>query len=357
MLRALVVDDDATYRRILDQSLRRLGVTEVSLAGDTSLARGKLEREPFDIITIDVVLRGESGLDLLKWVRANYPRVTAILVTSGSQAQASSAVDGLLLGAAALIIKPSGPDASARLDAALKDSIAVVARTTGTIPRITTGSIPRVAAPPPPRIMARDLVPCTREVIAVGSSTGGPPAVLLFLSSLPPGFRTPILLTQHMPALHVPHFAALLRDRTGLAVAVAEHGERVVPGRIYVAPGGAHLRVSRQGAQLVLLHDDGPEEHFCKPAVDPMFRSVATACGAASIGVVLTGMGSDGALGAMSLRERGAPVLVQDKASSVVWGMPGAVVAKGAADVVAPIGELAQRVVSLSTTFSITRTA
>lgn len=338
-LRALVVDDDATYRRILDQSLRRIGIAEVSLAGESSVARGKLEREPFDVITIDVVLRGESGLDLLAWVRAKYPKLTAILVTSGSESQACRAVDGLLLGASALIIKPSGPGAAAQLDAALSEAISVPSR------RGMSGRLPRLPSMPMPSI--DDLIAAPREIIAIGASTGGPQAVLLLLTSLPRSLRTPIVITQHLPALHVPHFASLLRERSGLDVGVAKHGEQLASGRIYLAPGGAHLRVIQQGSRLVLVHDDGPEEHCCRPAVDPMFRSVAAACGAGSIGVVLTGMGSDGALGAVALRDRGAPVLVQDKASSVVWGMPGAVVAKGAADVVAPIVELAQWVATL----------
>jgi two-component system chemotaxis response regulator CheB len=336
VLRALVVDDSSTYRRALGQSLRRVGVTEVSVAGDLKTARAKLEREPVDVVTIDVVLHGESGLDLLAWLSANRPSVIAILVTAGSEPQACLAVDGLLLGAAGLIVKPTGPEASAQLDAALADTIAAaryrMTRTTTRIPRQSTTPLPSLAA---------DLVPAPRDVVAIGASTGGPPAVLQFLSTLPADWQTPVVITQHMPALHVPHFAASLAARTALAVAVAVHGERLAPRRIYLAPGGAHLRVVRQptGA-LILVHDHGPEEHYCRPAVDPMFRSIALACGAAAIGVVLTGMGSDGALGALAMREQGAPILVQDKASSVVWGMPGAVVSRGAADVVASIAEL-----------------
>jgi two-component system, chemotaxis family, protein-glutamate methylesterase/glutaminase len=339
-LRVLVVDDDATYRRILDQSLRRVGITEIATAGEQGIARNKIEREQFDVVTIDVVLRDGSGLDLLKWIRANHPGIAAILVTSGSERDACSAVDGLLLGASALILKPSGPDAAAKLDEGLTSALAVVSRTTSRIPRQSTTRLPRIFSEPPAAM--------TRDVIAIGASTGGPAAVLALLTALPPGFKTPILITQHMPAQHVPHFANLLRDRSGLHIAVAEHGESVVPGRIYVAPGGCHLRLIRQAAgQLTLVHDNGPEEHYCRPAVDPMFRSVAAACGAATIGVVLTGMGTDGALGAVALRERGAPVLVQDRKSSVVWGMPGAVVAKGAAEVIAPTVELAGWIVSL----------
>ncbi len=185
------------------------------------------------------------------------------------------------------------------------------------------------------------LLAAPRDVIAVGASTGGPHAVFEFLDALPATRRTPIVVTQHMPEPHVAHFAATLRDRTGLDIAVAVHGELLAPGRIYIAPGGAHLQVVRRGRALALVHDDGVAEHRCRPAVDPMFRSVAAACGAAAIGIVLTGMGVDGAIGAIAMRAAGAPILVQDQASSVVWGMPGAVVARGAADIVGTIAELA----------------
>lgn len=337
-MRALIVDDDPTYRRILAQSLQRIGVTEVAMAGEIELAMGKLEREVFDVVTIDVVLRGETGLDLMKWVRVHRPALIALLVTSGSAAQASSAVDGLLLGATAVILKPSGPDAPGELDRRLGAALALAERqATDRLPRVASLPLPTL-----PRASAPLASPGPRELVALGASTGGPAAVLLFLSSLPAEFRAPIVITQHMSAPHVPHLAKLLRERSGLAVAVAEEGEPVESARVYIAPGGAHLRVVRRGARLVLTHDHGEEEHFCRPAVDPMFRSVAAACGASALGVVLTGMGSDGAAGAVALREHGALVIVQDRASSVVWGMPGAVVARGAADMVAPVVELAQ---------------
>ena len=236
VMRALVVDDDAAYRRILDQSLRRIGVAEVGVAGELAVARGKIEREAIDVVTIDVVLRGESGLELLQWLRAHHPKVIAILVTSGSASQACSAVDGLLLGAAGLIIKPTGPDAAARLDAALSQIIAMPGKRA-----MTTGRIPRLPSQPMPPIAPQDLVAVPRELIALGASTGGPPAVLLFLQSLPRGYATPIVITQHMPAPHVPHFATLLRERTGLAVEVAQHGESVAACGA-ASPGSSRAR-------------------------------------------------------------------------------------------------------------------
>lgn len=349
-LRVLVLDDDAVYRRIISSSLQRIGISQISVAGELGIARQKLQTENFDVITIDVVLRDGSGLDVLSWVKHNRPGIITILVTAGSNSEASKEVDALLLGASALVLKPSGAGAADKLDKSFKDIIENIIK--DRVPGIGT-SVPASRLPTPAALGAtpspRDpaLLPTARELIAVGTSTGGPPVVMQFLESLPKDYRTPIVITQHMPALHIPHFAKLLKDRSGRAVDVAKDGEIVQPGRVYVAPGALHLTVHRQGTQLVLRHDNGPEEHNCKPAVDPMFRSVAEACGSKAIGVVMTGMGSDGALGAVAMRSKGAPIVVQDKPSSVVWGMPGAVVQKGAAHVIAPSFELASWILRL----------
>jgi two-component system chemotaxis response regulator CheB len=344
-LKALVVDDDAAYRRILTLSLQRVGLTQISVAGDLTLARSKLEREAIDLVTIDIVMRGESGLELLQWMRQHHPDIATILVTSGSEAAACRSVDALLLGATALVLKPSGPNASSQLDDSLNRVISGLSVTRPV----------RTATPGAVKLSATPLLRAHRELIAIGASTGGPPVVLKFLESLPHPLTTPIVITQHMPELHMHHFATLLRERTGLAVAIAEDGEPVLPAHVYVAPGGMHLQVARADRKLVLRHDRGPEEHNCRPAVDPMFRSVAQTCGAAVIGVVMTGMGSDGALGAVALRERGAAIVIQDRNSSVVWGMPGAVAAKGAADVISPGDSLADWVASLDSGMTPTR--
>jgi two-component system chemotaxis response regulator CheB len=258
------------------------------------------------------------------------PDLFTILLTSGSHREASQAVDALLLGASTLIIKPSGDHAPRELAAALKSAVGGLGR---------RGVASRKGAERPEPIKSEA---APRELIAVGASTGGPPVVLQFLIDLPANFEVPIVLTQHMPALHVPYFVELLARQSGRRVVIGEHGARVERGCVYVAGDAKHLLVKRDGTGLVLAQDSGPEEHNCRPAVDPMFRSVAQACGAASVGVVMTGMGSDGALGATALRARGAPVVAQDQQSSVVWGMPGAVAAAGAASAVVAAGQLAK---------------
>jgi two-component system chemotaxis response regulator CheB len=178
-------------------------------------------------------------------------------------------------------------------------------------------------------------------VVAIASSTGGPNALSTVLRAIPRDFATPILITQHMP----PAFTAALADRlardSGRPCREAVTGERVLPGHIYVAPGDYHLTVMTREREPVLRVDQGPHENHCRPAADPMFRSVAAVYGPSALAVVLTGMGEDGCRGAREIRERGGRIVAQDEASSVVWGMPGAVVHAGLADAVLPLDRIA----------------
>ncbi len=295
-----------------------------------ALAQRRLEQGNIDAVTLDVTLNGESGLELLKWIRKFHPRVMTVLVTAGEKTGARTEVDALLLGAAALIIKPSGPNAAELLKGQLLRALEGAGRKE--VSRVVS------LAPCPPA--------APRELIAIGASTGGPPVVQAFLSGLPASFDVPVVIVQHMPTAHVPYFAELLVTRTGRPGKVAEDGERVLPGHFYLAGFGKHLVVRRRHGELYLHHDHGPEEHFCRPAVDPFFRSVAAVCGATAAGVVMTGMGSDGGAGALALHAAGAPVVVQDEASSVVWSMPRAVVDRGAACAVVARTELSRIILS-----------
>lgn len=339
-VRVLITDDDPTYRQILTKCFREIpGVEVVATAATLAGARDKITHERIDLITVDVVMHGESGLDLLPWLQKHHPRVVSVLITSGTVPGASETVDALLLGATTLIRKPDGLRAKEQLVNALSSVVQALPATEQQQRRsLANRPIERAQAQP-------------RSVIAVGASTGGPPVVLQFLKSLPRDLQVPVLLTQHMPALHMPYYVELLARDSGRKVALVTHGETVRPGTVHVAGGGLHMKVRRDGNKLVILEDDGPEEHFCKPAVDPMFRSVADACGADAVGVVMTGMGQDGALGAVALRKRGAPVVIQNRETSVVWGMPGAVAAAGAASETVPSSELADAVMRWTSGF------
>lgn len=342
-IRVLVVDDDPTYRRIVSTILGSMPEVElVGTAATLALARRCIEQGNVDAVTLDCVLRDESGLDLLEWIRATHPKIVVILLTAGQNKAACRAVDALLLGASGIVIKPSGRQAEQELKTALQSALAAAA------PQ-PLSSLPPLRSLPPGTPQGSRVHAQHRELIAVGASTGGPPVLLRFLRELPASFDVPIVITQHMHASHLGYFIDLLAAQSGRQVRPARHGELVEPGQTYVAGRAAHLLVERVADQIVLLEDDGPEEHNCKPSVDPMFRSVARTCGEWSVGVVMTGMGSDGALGAAAMRAIGAPVVAQDQATSVVWGMPGATVALGAANKVVAGDALAQCVVQWTT--------
>jgi two-component system chemotaxis response regulator CheB len=348
VVRVLVVDDDPVYRRILKKTLGEIpGVETVGAASDIAGAWSVLDGgNPVDLVTVDVVLGQESGLDLVPRIQERFPGMHVVVLTSSVAREAVRGVGALLLGAGALVMKPSGPHAPEELRNALAREVQACRQR-----RIPRPPRPVAAASPVPAAPARSLetglpvTPSRREIIAVGASTGGPAVLRQFLKSLPPNFEVPILVVQHMPRLHVPYFAELLARESEREVCLAVDGEAVQPGRVYVACDGRHLELAEVAGQLVLKQTDAPEEHNCRPAVDPLFRSVAAVCGKGAVGVVMTGMGEDGAAGARALAGKGAPVVAQDRETSTVWGMPGAVVAAGAATAVAP-GNLLAGVVS-----------
>ena len=341
VVRVLVVDDDPTYRLIVKKTLSAIpGVEIVGAAADTAGAWTLLEGAgAVDLVTLDVVLGEQSGLDLLPRIQTRYPSMHVVVLTSSVAREAVRGVGALLLGAGALVMKPSGPNAPGELKDALAREVAAC-RQRKAAPsyalQVRRDSSPGAVPPARPAMPSLPVTPAPREVIAVGASTGGPAVLKDFLKGLGPGFNVPVLVVQHMPKLHVPYFAELLARESERDVCLAVDGEAVLPGRVYVACDGKHLELAVASGQLVLKQHDGPEEHNCRPAVDPLFRSVAAVCGRSAVGVVMTGMGEDGAAGAKALAEKGAPVVAQDRETSTVWGMPGAVVAAGAASAVAP---------------------
>lgn len=329
-LRVAVLDDDATFRAVLGRMLGHVGARVVASCPDIATARRRLEAGDVDAITIDVVLRGESGLDFLEWCRVHHPGVIPVLVTSGSASAARHHVDAVLLGAAALLIKPDAAgigDFENELRRVFDDGRS----------RAHRGARHVVPAARPHLRPSR-----RRELLAVGASTGGPTALLRLLRSLPRWFDAPVVITQHMAPAHLAEFAVLLGDQTGRPTRIIDAPTVLERGQLYLAGGTPprHLEIVREGRGLVGRPLDTPPEHHCRPAVDPMFASVGAACPGSALGVVLTGMGADGARGAQALRRRGNPVLIQDETSSVVWGMPGAVMNAGAADGIASLDAL-----------------
>jgi two-component system chemotaxis response regulator CheB len=208
---------------------------------------------------------------------------------------------------------------------------------------------PPTPTPPPTHVPSSGPPGAPRELLAIGSSTGGPQAVQQMLRGLPTTFQLPIVMVQHMPKDHLGFFADSITRQCARPVELVSARRRLLPGHVYLASGEGHIGVVRHAGDLYVELIGGPAEHNCVPAVDPLLRSVAAVVGAGAIVVVLTGMGSDGAAGALAVHEAGGTVVVQDQASSVVWGMPGATVAIGAADQVLPLNDIAPQVARLVT--------
>jgi len=271
------------------------------------------------------------------------------MFSSQTERGAIATLDALAAGASDFVAKPvvEGPEEGrAFVDREVIPRLRALTRSVHEAPADPKPQPPRSAfaaavaarpAPPPPAPRTSSRI----EAVAIAVSTGGPLALAQLIPALPADLPVPILVVQHMPALFTRILADRLSGLSALKVREAKDGDLLEPGRVYLAPGGHHLLVGRAGALPVLRLDDGPPENSCKPAADPLFRSAAEAWGAGLLAVVMTGMGRDGCAGAERIRARGGAVLAQDEATSVVWGMPGAVVAAGLAEEVVPLAGLA----------------
>lgn len=335
--RVMVVDDSAVVRGLITRQLESDSRLEVvCTASNGELALRELARHPVDVVVLDIEMPVMDGLTALQRIVAEHPGVRVIMASTLTLRNAEISLRALQLGASDYVAKPENGLAGAQeFQRELTSKILALAPR-----RPRPAPAPATVAP----AARRPIAPAGRrtlpQVLAIGASTGGPPALLQVFEALKGAVRLPILLTQHMPAT----FTALLAEQIGRAgdrpCAEARDGEPVVPGRCYVAPGGWHMTVEREGAGVFVRLNQDPPENFCRPAVDPMLRSVAQAYGPAALAVILTGMGSDGAKGCEAIAAAGGRFIVQDEATSVVWGMPGAAAATGRAEGVLPLSEV-----------------
>ena len=323
----LVVDDSVVARavlaRLVDASDRFMVVGAV---GTVAAALEFLGRSSVDIVLLDVALPGIDGLTALPELIAA-GRGAKIVIVSGSAGEgAETSIRAMALGAADTLVKPTATEMSARFGAQLIDRLERLSATRPAALAPTEAAVAAVSLPP---AMSLDGTG-DYDIVAIGASTGGIHALGHLLRALPTGFRLPILVTQHLPASFMPYFAAQLAVLAGRPCDVATDRLRIRPGRLVVAPGDAHLRcVSIGENEAAIRLSTDPASSGCLPSVDPMLASVAEVFGARALAVMLSGMGRDGADGARCVHEAGGTVIVQDQASSVVWGMPAAVVAQG----------------------------
>ena len=344
-IRVLIVDDSTVIRKVLGEGLAPDSSLEVvGTAANGRIALSKIPQVHPDIITLDVEMPLMNGLETLVEIRKNYPKLPVIMFSTLTERGASTTLDALAMGASDYVTKPSN---TGSLDVTLHQIREQL------IPKIKALCPSRSEIPLVPRPAASSLhaagLPSARELsrvdlVAIGTSTGGPNALAELLPSIPRDFPVPIVIVQHMPPLFTRLLAARLNDRSALTIQEAQAGQTVNPGEAWIAPGDFHMTVERRGTSTRLALNQDPPENSCRPAVDPMFRSVAKAFGPNALAVVLTGMGYDGVNGAQHIREKGGQVFVQDEASSVVWGMPGQVAAAGFADSTYPLGSMAHEI-------------
>ena len=336
-VRVLVVDDSALIRQLMTELLSAdPGIEVVGAAADPFIARDKIKQLNPDVLTLDVEMPRMDGLTFLQNLMRLRP-MPVVMVSSLTEAGATVTLDALALGAVDFVTKPSIDVARGLAEYAAVLQAKVKAAAKARVARVEL----RAANDAPSAMSYRT----TDRLIAIGASTGGTEAIREVLSAMPADAPA-IVIAQHIPAQFSGPFAERLDRNSRMTVMEAADGQQIMPGHAYVAPGGRHLRVQRSGARWVCrLGDDAPVSGH-RPSVDVLFDSVAAQAGRNASAALLTGMGDDGARGMLALRDAGAATLAQDQASSVVWGMPGAAVARGAAQQVVPLHEVAHRLLA-----------
>jgi two-component system, chemotaxis family, protein-glutamate methylesterase/glutaminase len=355
LIRVLIVDDSALVRRILTEIFATAPDIEVvGAAADPLIARDKIKELNPDVLTLDVEMPRMDGLTFLRNLMRLRP-MPVVMVSSLTERGAETTLKALELGAFDFVAKPK-IDIAGTLSGFSEEILGKVraAARARVQPRIVRDPVvaaprpPSVTGAPTPKLSADAVLPqittrtfrTTDRLVALGASTGGTEAIREVLERLPPDAPA-IVISQHIPQAFSGPFARRMDSVSRMSVSEASDGTLIVPGHVYIAPGDRHLLVERDGARWRCRLHDGPPVNRHRPAVDVMFRSVAQSAGTNALGILLTGMGDDGARGLKELQQAGAPTIAQDEATSVVWGMPGAAVKLGAADRIVPLGEVA----------------
>jgi len=378
-VRVMVVDDSVVVRGLIGRWIDE----DPALAVVASHRNGKLAvddvaRSNPDVVVLDVEMPEMDGITALPLLLKAKPGLVVVMASTLTRRNAEISLKCLSLGAADYVPKPEsnsgvttsadfrneviqkvkalGQRAQARADrysnaparpAAPMPSSSASTAAPSTPARSFAPSQPRIAQPSAPTQL-RPYSSVTPRVLLIGSSTGGPQALTKLFAEIGPAIgNLPVLITQHMPATFTAILAEHITKASGRRAAEGTHGEPLMPGRIYVAPGGKHMVIGKQGAETVVLLNDQPPVNFCKPAVDPLFDSAVPLFGAAILACVLTGMGHDGAAGAKRIADGGGSVIAQDEESSVVWGMPGAVAQVGAAAEILPLDQIGGKIVRI----------
>lgn len=342
-IKVLVVDDSAVIRRLVTDILDedpRIVVAGVARNGEVALDK-VAELKP-DAVTLDIEMPVMDGIACLRELRRLDRRLPVVMFSTLTERGAVSTLEALSAGASDYVTKPSNVGSVTESRQNIREQLVprLIALTEANRLVARPVPAPRPATPDSPVTPVAAPRTAPYDVLAIGSSTGGPDALAKVLGVLPATLPVPVVVVQHMPPLFTRTLAGRLDSLCALSVAEAEEGERLEPGRVLIAPGGVHLEVRRAAGAVRARLSNALPVNFCRPAVDVLFESVSAAYGSGVLATVLTGMGRDGASSAESIRKAGGQVWVQDQASSVVWGMPGAVATAGQADRVLPLAEI-----------------
>jgi len=338
-IRVLVVDDSVVIRSLVTHALSEEPTIEVvGVAANGAIALERIAQLNPDVITLDIEMPEMDGLALLRRIGRWEVRPRVVMFSTLTDRGAAMTLEALALGADDYVTKAANVGSLDRSMDALRRELVPKIKQFFVLPGETSLAMPPAAAP---KLTVAPPVPVRRagqpSVLAIGVSTGGPNALAVIVPQFPADFPLPILIVQHMPPLFTRFLAERLQTVTKLKVREATDGVPLAGGAVWIAPGDYHVRVCNHGAGTVVRLDQSPPENSCRPSVDVLFRSVAETFGGAAICAVLTGMGQDGLRGAGMLKANGAYVIAQDEATSVVWGMPGAVAGAGLANSVLPL--------------------
>ncbi len=368
MIRVLVVDDSLVFRKILQEALsKNPRIRVIGTASNGREAVQKIRMLKPDVTVLDVEMPEMDGLATLEVIKRQHLKTVVIMFSSLTSQGAKTTLDALTRGAVDFVPKPKGTGAFSESVKTIETLLIPKIEALGPGPN---GRKPQkmpvrrqIKAPqrPQPCNKRGRTAPCEKappkgrflrpskiDAVGIGVSTGGPNSLNEVIPRFPANFRLPIFLVQHMPPVFTAQLAQRLDQKSKLKVVEAKDNMVVRGGTVYVAPGDYHMEVKRKDKSLIVALNQAPPENSCRPAVDPLFRSLAETYGGKVIATIMTGMGRDGVNGARILKQKGAIILAQDKETSVVWGMPKFVAEAGIADRIVPLGNIASTILELS---------
>jgi two-component system chemotaxis response regulator CheB len=352
-IRVLVVDDSIVVRRVVTEELEAQADMEVAGTASTGrIALEKMAQLSPDLVILDIEMPEMDGLTALDHLRNSHSRTPVIMFSSLTELGAAATLEALSRGASDFFAKPGGPGGLEASRQVIRDELIPSIRTLcakkSVAPMVRTGGLDLKS---PARPVSHHSGPTSSvpvEILAIGASTGGPNALAEIFTLLPPNLPVPIVVVQHMPPMFTQMLAERLSKNSQIPTVEAQSGMELHPGKAWIAPGDFHMVLVREGTRICTRIQQDSPENACRPAVDPLFRSVADIYRNRCLAVVLTGMGQDGLKGCEAIRAAGGQILAQDEATSVVWGMPGIVTRAGLADRVLPLpmlaGEIQRRI-------------